>query len=1042
VLELDSGLIDAVRSKRAVIFLGAGASLGAKKGSANIPDSKGLAKLLCDEFLSPEYEDANFATVYDFSCSARSTREVQDFLHRLLFGFEPAAHHLIIPKLVWAGLATTNYDLLIEKAYESNQHAKQVLIPNTRDGDGANDKIGPDTVLYVKLHGCITRYQEIDPPLVASTEQIINHKTGRSGQFAQFLEWARTKTIIFAGYALADYNLRTLIEEIRKEGDGHPRHYIVRPGILKTEADYWAERRIKTISARFDEFLQTIDRKITESSRVLALAPVAVMHTTFTRFIARADTTETDRLKTYLATRCEHVSASAVIEETDPKRFYRGADLGWFPLTHDLDVKRRVSQDVLQEQILSTAVIRGPRLCLLKGHAGSGKTIVSKRIAWDAATKHDKLVMRITNGDDIDVELFEEMFGLINQPLFLFIDDITDGHAKVDALLNAATKRGWQLVVIGSARVNEWNVRCEDLQEHLSEEYDVGYLSVTEIHQLLDLLDKAGALGHLATLPNREQQAEKLKEVYGRQLLVALHEATENASFRTIIEDEYKSVVPLDAQLLYRDICALNRFGPPVRAGLISRLHGIGFNDFRERFFKPLERVVELFNDPRTQDRAYRSRHPFIAETVYMAALPSVAQKHEHLLRIIGKLNPSYSYDNEVLFHLLRASTLANVFAERGMGAAIYEEAISSFGDLAVIYHQWGIYEMRLAGDVGALNRAERFLTLASEKEPRNAAIKHSMAELSFKRSTIANDLEERESWRRRAEEQASSLAKSGKSSFPFHTLAKVGTSRVRDAIENLKVNESELAEEHLGNAVREAEDALRQGLQRFPADDRLLTEEANLSDALHNEQRALTALRRAFDKNSRSELVALRLARIYRANHDFDEASAVLRSTLTVNPGSQRLHFDLARTLLETSSAVANANAEAIAYHLNSSYSRGDRKYEARFWHARQLCIVGRGSDGLKLFAELKGARVTFQQKRAVRGIIRNDDETHKKFYGLLYAKNASFGFIRSDSDGLEVFVSKTNFADWDYVSQGERVSYEMGFSLEGPVALNVEAR
>ncbi len=296
---------------------------------------------------------------------------------------------------MWAGLATTNYDLLIEKAYKRDHDAKQTLIANTRDGDGANDKIGPDTVLYVKLHGCITRYQEIDPPMVASTEQIINHKTGRSGQFAQFMEWARTKTIIFAGYALADYNLRTLIDEIRKEGDAHPRHYIVRPGILPTEADYWAERRIKTISAKFSEFLEAVDREITEHSRALALAPVAVMQTTFTRFISRADATETDRLKTYLATRCEHVSANATIEDADPKKFYRGAELGWLPLIRNLDVKRRVSQDVLQEQILSTSVTNGPRLVLLKGHAGSGKTIVSKRIAWDAATKHDRLVLRI-----------------------------------------------------------------------------------------------------------------------------------------------------------------------------------------------------------------------------------------------------------------------------------------------------------------------------------------------------------------------------------------------------------------------------------------------------------------------------------------------------------------------------------------------------------------------------------------------------------------------------------------------------------------------
>jgi hypothetical protein len=50
------------------------------------------------------------------------------------------------------------------------------------------------------------------PPLVASTEQIIHHKRGRAGQFAQFLEWSRTKTIVYIGYNLGDYNLRVLLD--------------------------------------------------------------------------------------------------------------------------------------------------------------------------------------------------------------------------------------------------------------------------------------------------------------------------------------------------------------------------------------------------------------------------------------------------------------------------------------------------------------------------------------------------------------------------------------------------------------------------------------------------------------------------------------------------------------------------------------------------------------------------------------------------------------------------------------------------------------
>jgi hypothetical protein len=56
VLDLEPGLVDAMRSKRAILFLGAGASLGAKKGTETIPDARTLGKLLCGEFLSNDYE--------------------------------------------------------------------------------------------------------------------------------------------------------------------------------------------------------------------------------------------------------------------------------------------------------------------------------------------------------------------------------------------------------------------------------------------------------------------------------------------------------------------------------------------------------------------------------------------------------------------------------------------------------------------------------------------------------------------------------------------------------------------------------------------------------------------------------------------------------------------------------------------------------------------------------------------------------------------------------------------------------------------------
>ena len=619
------------------------------------------------------------------------------------------------------------------------------------------------------------------------------------------------------------------------------------------------------------------------------------------------------------------------------------------------------------------------------------------------------------------------------------IDDIAEDAPRLAAFYRHAQRQKWPLVMIGGVRVNEWNMRGEELEALVDEEYELRYLSENEIDRLLVLLEEHDCLGHLGLL-NQDERHKKLKEIYGRQLLVALHEATENDTFRNIISDEYNKIFSPEARLLYLDICSLHRFGPPVRAGLISRVHGIDFEDFNARFFKPLEQVIDLATDFKTRDWVYRARHSVIADIVYSVALPSVVEKFDNLIRLIVKLNPSYSYDREVLGSLIRASKLAELFKDPVLGDAIYDAAIKSFGEDGFILHQRGIYEMRLAGDFGALDRAEKYLEAALQRSVDNPTIRHSLAELAFKRSMVSAGAEEREGWRRVSETQAAALAKSARNSYPNHTLAKIAIARVRDSLERSETHPSDLAEEALSQAIKDAEDVLRSGLQRFPNDDRLLTEEAALSEILQNADRALRALERAFKSNPRSELIARRLARILRAKNRTGDATEILRQGLELNAGSQVLHYDLAQAIREGSPDADVTQGDAILYHLQRSYSPGDRNNEARFWHARQLSLAGRAADAKPLFTALKQLPIPFRQRRGVRGEVMDRDGKRVRFFGLVISRGDRFGFVRADQDGLEAFAPTDNMENHTDLPQvGKRVSYELGFNLAGPVALGV---
>lgn len=1037
---IDKGLVDAVRAGRAVLFLGAGASFGATATSgAKIPMADDLKRLLAKRFLEPGYEDADFKTVYDFAASNSSVRQLQQFLYDTFHPFEPAPFHHLIPKFVWAGLATTNYDLIIEKTYRSVDDPLQDLLPCCSDAHNASIPPSEGKLLYVKLHGCISQYQIVAPPLVGSTEQIIHHKEGRSGQFAQFLEWARTCTLIFAGYGLGDANLRTMFDEIVKDGDNRPRHYILRPGMKEMEQRYWSDRRVHAYPITFQALLEHLNNAVLPEQRKLALHATAQQKTTITRFIAVSGRSESPLLQDFVANHCDVVCEETATGGGSPQKFYEGFDLGWYPLERSLDIERRINATILNEQVIPTTAIARTQLAVLKAHAGAGKSVTLRRIAWNAAKKHGRLVLFAKSPSGLSVDAFEEIVSLTNQTIYLVIDDLADLVEEAERLIRHAKKKSWRLVVIAGARVNEWNTRCEQLHALVDEQYELKYLSEAEIDGLLAKLEAHGCLGFLASL-TPEKRKHQLREVYGRQLLVALHEATKNKSFRDIIRDEFLSIYTPEARILYLDVCSLHRLGPPVRAGLIARVHGIRFEDFQEQFLLPLEQVIDVQRDAAIGDWVYKARHSYIAQIVYEEALKSVEDKFDNIMRIIGRLNPTYSYDREVIEELVRAAALARNFRDRKHGDAIFEAAIQAFGEEPFLLHQRGIYEMRLASTGGALDIAERYLRQAIDQAPSNSSFQHSLAELALRRADQARDPQERATWRAKADGIASALARHSVSSHAHHTLVKSAVAAVQEALDKAEKIDDELTHEAFSQAVKTAEDRLRQGLQKFPNEPYLLNEEATLSATLRNAERALKALGKAFEKNPKSELVARRYARVLTAKGEHGQAVGVLRRAIEHSPGSFALNFDIAQAIRASEPDADTSKSDLLLYYFQRSFSKGDRNYEAQFWYARQLCIVGKQAQARQIFETLRHAPVAYEQKRKVRGLLRSADRSLRTIYGVVYKVAQSYGFIRADLASIETYFDFSKETEiLEAVQKDDRVSFNLGFSLFGACAENV---
>jgi SIR2-like domain len=959
-MELPNDLIAAVIEGRAVLFLGAGASRGAKNGAGDeIPLANDLAAELVDKFLGPAYRGLDFRTAYDLSCSQRDVPTVQRFIFDRLNPFQPADFHLLIPQFPWAGLLTTNYDLIVERSYRNARSPIQRLVPYLKDGDGSTRRLDQRSVLYDKLHGCITLHHEVHPPLVASTEQLIAFQDGREGQFDTFLEWAKTKSIIFVGYSFLDPNLRALFNEIIKEGDNRPRHYIANKSLRPAEATYWADRRVTAVGVSFEELLRSLDDAIPAGKRKLGLLANRVLHaSSFSRFITVTGREESDDLKSYLSSMIDHVSDELRAVPDSPSKFYRGFDLGWLPIQAELDVKRTIVNEIITEQIIPTPPAERASVVVLKGHAGSGKTVTLRRVAWEAATRHGRLCFFVTRNSTIDIQRFEEIFSLTNLPIYLFVDDVSEHRYEVLELIEVVRRTRAVVRIVCAESFTLWNTSCDELEPRVSAQYEMRYLSEGEIQELVNKLETHGSLGYLRDLP-LDRRIHELKYVHGRQLLVALLEATHGVPLVEIIENEYGSIYPPEAKLLYLDICSLHRFGPPVRAGLISRIHDITFEQFKERMFLPLQQIVTLRTDPKSGDYVYEARHSHIANLVYEIVLKTRDERFDNLLRILVKLNPGFTYDMDAIARLIRATNVESTVSDPNRGRQIYEAALASAGRRAVILHQRGIYEMHVANNFSELRRAEEFLEEALSIEPHNKVIKHSMAELDLRRSRMATDRVEKLAWRRSAAERAAALTPGSNNSYPHATLIKATLDDVNDALAAAENTDNDATFRLLNDSIARAEDVLRKAQQLFPNDAMLLSQEGELSSVLSQAARTEAAFKKAFEANPRSTLVARRLARIQRSKGAPLDAVATLRTSLEANPSSSELQFDLASALMDVSPDADQTRAEEILYHLRRAFNPGDRNYRAQFLFARELCIAEKYDDAKPIFAKLAEASI-----------------------------------------------------------------------------------
>lgn len=222
-----------VNENNAGIFLGAGMS-----ASAGFVDWKGLLQPIAEELKLDVSKEDNLVAIAQYHCNEKGQnrhRINQLLIEEFSRDTKLTENHRILARLPISTVWTTNYDKLIERAFED---ARKIVDLKYTVKQLANTKPKRDVVIY-KMHG------DVDHPSDAVLTKDDYEKYHI--KFAPFISALTgdlvTKTFLFVGFSFTDPNIDYILSRIRATYSDHQReHYCIMRKVslrdCQNEADF------------------------------------------------------------------------------------------------------------------------------------------------------------------------------------------------------------------------------------------------------------------------------------------------------------------------------------------------------------------------------------------------------------------------------------------------------------------------------------------------------------------------------------------------------------------------------------------------------------------------------------------------------------------------------------------------------------------------------------------------------------------------------------------------------------------------------------
>jgi len=706
-------LLNKIYQKKVVLFIGNGATV-----DAGGPKTKGLVTTIKNAFPDAVYRDDDFIhTCTDVLETTRtSRRELEEVVKKQLFDLKPGSFHTELPRHIWRAVFTTNYDDLIEQGYRSVKDRVQNLDPIF--GDRVHITLGDSENLKLfKLMGCIVS-QHPDAGLVLTQADYNIVLRRHPSVFSLLSDLMQDGTILYVGYSFQDSLLIDIIEDLHSQmKDAFPYSYGLFPelDLQSVQASKLRERRITPLKRTAKELAHILREGVQPKLIPVAEKPgVTVMIKGQSKVIPHQDMRMYLRAFDFLF---EEKLAELQEDNIEKIRdFFRGVLTDWTGFVRKWDFIR-VEYDKVAERAkteLDNLDVTNNKAILLLGPAGAGKTWMLRRLSLDAyKIWGNPVIILRPYYEDIDFKLLSSLCeelsylekirkgkaGAIRSRVLIIVENASSHVADFKTIPTFMKSRGIPVLVIGSARENEWQIACDSLGEQTT--YPDNYVLSDNFESAEERAQFADHLLHLGIVEGNPSQAEisnLIEKDYQNSFFSSVYSLIEPArpQLENKIKQEYNNL-PVLARNAYLFVASFYQYALPMPVALLVRALGCSYTQFIEQIFETEAKRIICSIEAPLEGSYLGTRARLIAEKLIEKEVPNLEQLTEVIKQILRNLNPR-NIDEAQICRMLLIRHLGPNGTDRRFSVEqirdLFKTAVDEgkLEDAAVLHH-FGLFE-------------------------------------------------------------------------------------------------------------------------------------------------------------------------------------------------------------------------------------------------------------------------------------------------------------------------------------------------------------